>query len=65
MFLIAFDSFIAFWCFRIQDRRLGILRACADDVGSALSGLRHILALHGGFRLAALFAGLEIRIENA
>ena len=42
-------------------RTVGIMRACADDIGAALRALKHLGLLKPIFDKAAAYAGLKLK----
>ena len=68
IFVIALDPFLCLFELALQDpgggEPLGILRACADDLGVSLRARSALIRLHDVFLRAASVAGLELKNEK-
>ena len=61
IFAIALDPILAFMEKRLRRGSLGIVRACADDIGAALSSIKGFSVLQPIFQLARVSAGLRLK----
>ena len=57
----ALDPFLAMLQEHVINKKLGILRACADDLGAALAQLRFLSTMAPTFQLAQSLAGLTLK----
>jgi hypothetical protein len=64
-FVVAFDPFLNLFDRLIVKKGLGIVRACADDVGCALTSVRALKPLATIFKLARELAGLDIKFRKS
>ena len=55
------DPFLEVMHRSLRSANKGIVRACADDVGTVLSRLKHLLVVAPVFKKAALLAGLNLK----
>jgi hypothetical protein len=64
-FVIAFDPFLNMFDRIIVKQKLGIVRACADDVGFALVSLGVLPKVASIFKIARLLAGLTLKLKKS
>jgi hypothetical protein len=64
-FVVAFDPFLNLFDDLIVKKDLGIIRACADDVGGALVSLAQLPKVATIFKLAKVIAGLTIKFKKS
>ena len=64
-FVISFDPFLNLFDRIIEKKNLGIVRACADDVGCALYSIEALPKVATVFRLAERFAGLIVKPKKS
>ena len=64
-FVIAFDPFLNMFDRIIVMQKLGIVRACADDVGFALVSLGVLPKVATIFKIARLLAGLTLKLKKS
>ena len=57
LFAMVMDSFLRAMVVQVEASQLGIIRACADDVGAALRDFRSLVLLADMFELADTCAG--------
>lgn len=63
-FVIAIDAFLRkFYC-TIEEKGLGCIRACADDIGAALKSITVLPLLATVFQEAEMIAGLTLKIKK-
>ena len=60
----AFDPFLNMFDRVIIKEKLGIVRACADDAGFALTSLEVLLKVASVFKMARLLAGLTLKFKK-
>ena len=60
-FVVAFDPFLNLFDLTIEQKGLGIVRACADDVGCSLSSIDILPKVTTIFKFAKVLAGLHIK----
>ena len=63
-FLFAFNPFLVMLGKLLDLRELGITRACADDLGFALSDILHLKIVATILKLARQLAGLSIKLRK-
>ncbi len=63
-FVWAMDVFIRMMTKKVQERGLGILRICADDVGAALRSIWSLLVLVEIFAIAEAVSGLGLNLHK-
>ena len=64
-FVMAFDPFLNLLATLVDSRDLGITRACADDVGFALSDITLLKPVSTVYKLARRLAGLSIKMKKS
>ena len=64
LFAIAIDPILRLLERQLDGGRLGILRACADDIGAALSSATALCSLEPVFSLARVCAGLCLKAKK-
>ena len=64
-FVVAFDPFLNLFDLTIEQKELGIIRACADDVGCALSSIDILPKVATIFKFAKVLAGLRIKFVKS
>ncbi len=63
-FVLAFGPFLSWMNFAVVQRGLGYVRACADDVGCALSSIEVLPTIAAIFNFARLLAGLAVKFHK-
>ncbi len=63
-FVLAFDPFLNWFDHIVVKKGLGVVRACTDDVGAALSSIKVLPTMASIFRFAHLLAGLAIKFKK-
>ena len=63
-FVIAFDPFLNMFYRNVVAQKVGIVRACADDVGFALSTIDVLKAVASTLESAESLAGLKIKMSK-
>ncbi len=64
-FIVAFDPFLNLFDLLVVQKKMGVIRACADDVGCALVSLGVLPKVAAIFKLAKTFAGLTIKFPKS
>ena len=64
LFSIAIDPFLCFIDSALEGGRLGIVRACADDIGAAIKSSQVLKPSNHVFKLARLAAGLKVKTKK-
>jgi hypothetical protein len=65
VFVLGFDPFLNMFDFTVEQKSLGVVRACADDVGFALTSIRVLPKVASTFRFAKALAGLHIKFKKS
>ena len=60
LFNSALDPFLFAFCSALGNGSKGIIRGCADDIGFALSGMKHLNLLYPIYQQAEALAGLAL-----
>eukprot|EP00959_Pyramimonas_sp_CCMP1952_P261739 5473331-Pyramimonas_sp.AAC.1 len=63
-FALAFDPFLNWFELAIIQHNKGIVRACADDVGSAVKSLEHLPTMASIFKFARPLAGFTLKFRK-
>ena len=63
-FVITFDPFLNIFDRILVQKNLGIVRACAGDVGCAIASVESLRPVASVFKLAKLLAGLNIKLKK-
>jgi hypothetical protein len=63
-FALAIDPFLSKFKQEIEDRGLGIIRACADDIGAALRSVTVLPKIAETFKNAEVLAGLTLNLKK-
>ena len=64
LFALAIDPFLCLIDTVLENGRLGIVRACADDIGAAIKSSRVLNWIYSVFNCARLAAGLTVRTKK-
>ena len=64
-FVLAFDPFLNLFDRIVEEKKHGAVRACADDVGFALTSLNILPKVATVFKLAKRLAGLAVKFKKS
>ena len=64
LFVRSIDPLVHLFQNKIEDRALGAVRACADDIGASLKALYYLPILHTAFEEFQNVSGLTLKPQN-